>query len=79
MAYGFVTDVPAPIQFYDALHAEIGRRGGGDGLLVHIGRPTRDVAATVRDTVKSLHRRSRHSAGKASPLLGLAERCRAIQ
>ena len=24
MAYGFVMDVPAPIEFYDALHAEIG-------------------------------------------------------
>lgn len=42
MAYGFVMDVPAPIEFYDALHAAIGRRGGGDGLLVHLGRPTPD-------------------------------------
>ena len=34
MAYGYVMDVPAPIQFYDALHAEIGRRSSGraDGL-----------------------------------------------
>jgi hypothetical protein len=42
MAYGFVMDVPAPIEFYDALHAEIGRRtaGGIDGLLLHIGRQT---------------------------------------
>ena len=36
-------------------------------------------SAVVRDTVKSLHRRARHSAAKDSPLLGLAERCRAIQ
>jgi hypothetical protein len=36
-------------------------------------------SVAVRDTVKSLHRRARHSAGKTSPLLGLAERCRAIQ
>ena len=36
-------------------------------------------SAVVRDTVKSLHRRARHSTGKDSPLLGLAERCRAIQ
>ena len=42
MAYGDVMDIAAPIEFYDALHAEIGRRGGGDGLLVHIGRPTPD-------------------------------------
>ena len=44
MAYGFVMDVPAPIEFYDALHAEIGRRtaGGVDGMLVHVGRETPD-------------------------------------
>jgi len=43
MTYGFVMDVPAPIESYDALHAEIGRRstGGVDGLLVHVGRETR--------------------------------------
>ena len=35
-------------------------------------------SAAVRDTVKSLHRRARHNAGQ-TPLLGLAERCRAIQ
>ena len=42
MAYGFVMDVPAPIQFYDALHAEIARQaaGGVDGMLVHLGRET---------------------------------------
>lgn len=36
-------------------------------------------SAAVRATVKSLHRRARHAAGKSSPLVGLAERCRAIQ
>src|SRR5687768_12149349 len=43
MTYGVVMDVPAPIEFYDALHAEIRRRstGGVDGLLVHVGRETR--------------------------------------
>jgi hypothetical protein len=42
MTYGFVMDVPAPIQFYDALHAELARRTSGevDGLLVHVARPT---------------------------------------
>jgi hypothetical protein len=42
MAYGVVTDVPAPIEMYDAIHAELKRRAGDsmDGLLVHIGRPT---------------------------------------
>jgi hypothetical protein len=43
MAYGFVMDVPAPIEFYDAVHAEVARltSGGVDGLLVHVGRETR--------------------------------------
>ena len=42
MTHGLVMDVPAPIEFYDAIHAEIGRRttGGVDGLLLHVGRPT---------------------------------------
>jgi hypothetical protein len=42
MTYGFVMDVPAPIQFYDALHAELARRTSGEveGLLVHVARPT---------------------------------------
>jgi hypothetical protein len=42
MTYGMVVDVPAPIDFYDALHAEIGRRskGGAEGMLLHVGRAT---------------------------------------
>jgi hypothetical protein len=42
MTYGFVMDVPAPIEFYDAMHAEIGRRtpNGVEGLLLHVCRPT---------------------------------------
>ena len=42
MTHGIVMDVPAPIEFYDAVHAEIGRRtpGGVDGMLLHVSRPT---------------------------------------
>ena|SRR5688572_26792425 len=42
MTHGLVIDFPAPIEFYDAVHAEIGRRvtGGVDGMLLHVGRPT---------------------------------------
>ena len=43
MTYGFVMDVPAPIQFYDVLHAELARRTSGDvveGLLLHVARQT---------------------------------------
>lgn len=35
-------------------------------------------SATVRETVKSMFRRGRATAGHGSPLVGLAERCRAI-
>jgi hypothetical protein len=37
--YGVITTVPAPIEMYDRMHAEIGIP---DGLLVHIGRATTD-------------------------------------
>ena len=42
MTFGIVFDVAAPIDAYDALHAEIGRRSGGraDGMLLHVGRET---------------------------------------
>jgi hypothetical protein len=44
MAFGFVMDVPAPAEIYDALHAEVNRRTSVpvDGLLLHIGRATPD-------------------------------------
>ena len=43
MAYGVVIDIPAPIEFYDAMHAELVRRTTGvvDGLLLHVSRETR--------------------------------------
>jgi hypothetical protein len=42
VTYAHVIDVPAPVEMYDVLHAEILRRSGTavDGLLVHVGRPT---------------------------------------
>jgi hypothetical protein len=42
MTHGLVMSVPAPITFYDALHAEVARRStaGVDGLLLHVGRAT---------------------------------------
>jgi hypothetical protein len=42
MTYGFVMDVPAPIEAYEAMHAEITRRTTGpvEGLLLHLGRAT---------------------------------------
>src|ERR1700712_1729166 len=42
MAYGFIMDVPAPVEAYEAMHAEIGRRvtGSLEGLIFHVGRAT---------------------------------------
>jgi len=42
MTYGIVMDVPAPIEFYDRLHAELVHRITGDveGLLLHLTRQT---------------------------------------
>ena len=42
MTYGFVMDVAAPVQFYDALHAALARRATDvEGLLLHVARQTR--------------------------------------
>jgi hypothetical protein len=42
--YGVLSRVPAPVEMYDALHAEVLRRGEGkgDGLLFHVARATDD-------------------------------------
>ena len=44
--YGVVTTVPAPVEMYDRMHAELIKRAGtsvdGFGLLVHVGRATAD-------------------------------------
>jgi len=42
MTYGFVMDVPAPIEAYEAMHAEIVSRITEpiEGLLFHVSRPT---------------------------------------
>ena len=40
--YGVITTVPAPVEMYDGMHAEMMKRIGTsvDGLLVHVGRAT---------------------------------------
>jgi hypothetical protein len=40
--YGIITTVPAPVEMYDGMHAEMIKRVGTsvDGLLVHVGRAT---------------------------------------
>jgi len=70
MAYAFVLDVPAPIEFYDALHAEIGRRtvGDPDGLLVHVGRETRG-GFQITEIWESKERHDRYNAEVVDPAL----------
>ena len=40
--YGVITIVPAPVEMYDGMHAEMIKRAGTtiDGLPVHVGRAT---------------------------------------
>jgi hypothetical protein len=47
--YGIITTVPAPVEMYDGMHAEMLKRVGTsiDGLLVHVGRATTDGFQTV--------------------------------
>jgi hypothetical protein len=47
--YGVITTIPAPVETYDAVHAEWLKRVGGsvDGLLVHIGRAATDGFQTL--------------------------------
>ncbi len=42
MTLGVITDVSAPVEFYDAVHAAVLERIGPavDGLLLHLARPT---------------------------------------
>jgi hypothetical protein len=42
MTYAFTVDVPAPMDQYDTVHAEITRRAGShvDGMIVHFARST---------------------------------------
>ncbi len=44
MTLGVVTDVSAPVETYDAVHAAMLERTGAavDGLLLHLGRSTAD-------------------------------------
>jgi len=40
--YGVIITVPAPVEMYDGMHAEMMRKSGHsvDGCLVHVGRAT---------------------------------------
>ena len=64
MTYGYEMDVPAPIEFYDALHAAIGRHSNGraDGLLLHLGRATATGFQVIEINIhQDLHKVATHS------------------
>jgi hypothetical protein len=44
MTWAVTIDVPAPVEFYDAVHTALLERAGSsvDGLLVHLARATAD-------------------------------------
>ena len=70
MTYGFVMDVPAPIQFYDALHAELARRTSGEveGLLLHVARPTQ-AGFQVTEVWESKELCDRYTAELVDPVI----------
>ena len=70
MTYGFVMDVPAPIEIYDAVHAEIARRDTGEnyGMLLHVGRATPDGFQVI-EIWESKEQRERFDAEVMGPAL----------
>ena len=74
MTYGIEYDVPAPIQFYDAVHSEVLRRVGSsvDGLLLHVGRPS-DGGFQVLEVWESREHWQRYNDEVIAPIMaGLA-------
>ncbi|HEV7727073.1 MAG TPA: hypothetical protein VGO74_09100 [Modestobacter sp.] len=70
MPYGIEYDVPAPIQFYDTVHAEVLQRGGSsvDGLLLHVGRPS-DGGFQVLEVWESRDHWQRHNDDVVGPMM----------
>jgi hypothetical protein len=70
MTFGIVVDVPAPIELYDAMHAELGRRitGPVEGLLCHVGRAT-PTGFQVLEVWESREQHERYDAEYVAPAL----------
>ena len=73
MTYGYVMDVPQPIEFYDAVHAAVDRRSGGraDGMLLHLGRAT-DTGFQVLEIWETKEQCDRYSAEVVEPAVAEA-------
>ncbi len=70
MTYGLITDVAAPAEVYDAVHARLLDRTGGraDGLLVHLARAT-GTGFQVVEVWESRDDYERYHAELVGPLL----------
>ena len=67
--YSFTITVPAPIEAYDGLrHALIDVRRGGDGMLLHLGRPT-ETGYEVTEVWRSKEAFDRFAADTLGPVL----------
>lgn len=65
--FAHIVDMPAPVEFYDAVHAEMLRRTAGhvDGLVVHVGRSTETGFQVIEvwDSRESFERADREIVG----------------
>ena len=70
MTWGLITDVAAPAEVYDAMHARLLELTGGtaDGLLVHLARAT-DTGFQVVEVWESKDYFERYQAELIGPLL----------
>jgi hypothetical protein len=71
MTLGVVIDVSAPVETYDAVHAEMLEHlgpTGVDGLLVHLARPTADGFQVIEvwESAEARDRASREVVGPAA-------------
>jgi hypothetical protein len=68
--YGVITTVPAPVETYDRMHAELIKRAGPsvEGLLVHVGLATTDGFQMV-DVWESKEHYDRANADIVFPLM----------
>ena len=70
MTWGLITDVAAPAQVYDAMHARLLDLTGGtaDGLLVHVARAT-ETGFQIVDVWESKEQFERYQKELIGPLL----------
>jgi hypothetical protein len=68
--HGIEYDVPAPIEFYDAVHAEALRRVGPyvEGLLLHVARPS-ERGFRVLEVWESAEQRKRYDDEAIGPIM----------